>query len=104
MTASHSPALSDAGLASLETRDSSDKSDKSDNIDPSPRIQSPAPGKSRVRANDETDSIMPVTEMSTKSVELVAFQVDNRHEFEIVEEEDSVREFSQVRSGLMERV
>ena len=95
MTASHSPDLSDAGLASLETRDSYN----SDNSDPSPRIQRPAAGKNRLEANNETGS-MPVTEISTKSVEPVVFQVA-RQEFENVEEDDSVRGFSQVRSGLM---
>ena len=44
---------------------------------------------------------MPVTEISTKSVEPAVFQVA-RQEFENVEEEDSVRGFSQVRSGLIE--
>ena len=97
VTASHSPDLSDAGLASLETR----VRDNSDNSDPSPRIQRPAAGKNRLEANEETDSSMPVTEISTKSVEPVVFQVA-RQEFENDEEEDSVRGFSQVRSGLMQ--
>ena len=81
--ASHSPDLTDAGLASLYTRDH-------DNDDPSPHTQ--------VGANDGTDVILGVKDVSGKSDQPVTLPAGApEKEYGSLKEENSGRGLCQVR-------